>query len=74
MPDSMQLSDGEDEPVDLKEALFSDPIVGTEQTLHDQHGPGAIEPRPLPSPPGFTPSQWATHCITHLPYHPGCTI
>ena len=68
------LEEEEEEAVDLKDALFSDPIVGTEQVLQDEHGPGAIAARLLPSPPSFTPAQWARHCLTHLPFHPGCPI
>ena len=64
----------EEEAVDLKDALFTDPIVGTEQILKDEHGPGALQPRPLPTPPTFTPAQWARHCLTHLPFHSGCPI
>ena len=57
-----------------KRLWFNDPIIGTEQIVEDEHGPGAREARPLPSPPSVTPAQWAKHCITHLPFQPGCPI
>ena len=64
----------EEEIVDMKTALPSDPITGVEQILLDEHGPGALEARPLSSPPTMTPAQRAKHNLTHLPYHPGCAI
>ena len=48
--------------------------MGTEHVTLDSHGPGAIEVEPMASPPDMTPAQWAKHVITHLPYHPGCSI
>ena len=61
-----------DEDIDLKQALFDDPIVGRGPTLLDEHGLGALEPRELSSPPTMTPAQRAKHNLTHLPFHPGC--
>ena len=69
-----EIGEEEDEPVNLDEGLFQEPIVGTEEILHDENGPGARTPASLPSPPSFTPAQWARHCLTHLPYHSGCPI
>ena len=63
-----------EEDVNLKDALFDDPIIGHGQTLLDEHGPGALEPLPLATPPTMTPAQRAKHNLTHLPYHPGCPI
>ena len=65
--------DGE-EAIDPKDVLLGDRIVGTEHVTLDSHGPGAIEVEPMASPPDMTPAQWAKHVITHLPYHPGCSI
>ena len=64
-----------DEPeVNLKDALFSDPIVGIDRVTASEHGPGALPARPLPTPPSMTPAEKAIHDITHLPFHPGCPI
>ena len=61
--------------VDSKDVLLEDRIVGTEhKTFDDKTGPGAIEVNPMATPPEMTPAQWAKHSITHLPYHPGCSI
>ena len=60
--------------VDLKDALFSDPIVGVERVNVTEHGPGALEARPLTTPPAMTPAEKAKHDLTHLPFHPGCAI
>ena len=65
--------EGEEE-VNLKEALFSDPIVGVERVTLTEHGAGAIEARPLPTPPTMTAAEKAKHDLTHLPFHPGCPI
>ena len=49
-----QAAQEEEEEIDLKLALPSEPIVGTDKVLADQHGPGAIAARALPttnSPP-----------------------
>ena len=71
-PCAVQGGDGED--VDLKEALFDDPIIGSGHTLCDSNGLGALEPRALASPPSMTPAARANHNLTHLPYHPGCPL
>ena len=63
-----------EEIVDPKDVLMDDRIVGTEHVTLDKHGPGAIEVDPMNAPTEMTPSQWAKHIITHLPYHPGCSI
>ena len=60
--------------MDPKDVLLGDQIVGTEHVTLDKHGPGAIEVDPMNAPTEMTPSQWAKHIITHLPYHPGCSI
>ena len=67
-------AEDEEEIVDLKYVMFHDPIVGVEQIVETEHGPGAREAKPLPSPPTFTPAQRAKHCLTHLPFHPGCPM
>ena len=72
---SSELSVPDDpEEVNLKDALLSDPIVGLEKTILDEHGPGAREPSPLPSPRSMTAAQKAIHDLTHLPYDPACPI
>ena len=57
------------EEVNLKEAIMDDPIIGVEQ--QDE---GAIEAKPLRSPPVMTPAQREIHNLTHQPPHPGCEI
>ena len=64
----------DEEEVDTDLALLDDPIVGVERVLDDHHGPGAIEAKPLSSPTSMTPAAFMKHCLTHLPYHPGCPI
>ena len=73
MGDGVQ-EEQEDEEVGPKKALFNDPITGTDVVLLDEHGPGALEAQPLPSPPTMTAAQRRTHNLTHLPMHPGCAI
>ena len=67
-------ADEDDVDVDLRQALFKDPIVGNGHVLLDENGPGALEPRALSTPPSMTPAQKAKHNLTHLPYHAGCPI
>ena len=69
-----QPGDGEGELVDMKNAVFKAFIVGEEQILLDQHGPRAVQPEPLSSPPAMSAAQWAKHVLTHRPYHPGRPI
>ena len=63
-----------DEVIEPKDVLIGDRIVGVEHVTYDGHNPGAIEIEPMTTPPQMTPTQWAKHSITHLPYHPGCSI
>ena len=49
-------------------------IIGEEQVTLDEHGPGASEPKGLPSPRKMTPSAEAKHWLTHLPYDPACEV
>ena len=71
--ESLMQPAGLDEPeVDLKHAIFQEPIVGTEKVLLDSHGPGAVAPRAISEPRPMTPAELAIHNLTHLPYHPGC--
>ena len=59
--------------MDLKgHAVLDDPIVGHEVTISDDHGPGALAVRPLPSPHPPTPQAMARHFLTHVPYAPWC--
>ena len=60
--------------VDMKDAVFDDKIIGTEATTMSEHGPGAIEPRQLPTPHRMLPSKEAKHWLTHLPYDPACEL
>ena len=55
-------------------ADVDDPIVGVEHVLEDENGPGALPARSLASPPSMTPAAFLRHCLTHVPYHPGCPI
>ena len=66
-------ADGE-EVINPKDVLLGDRIVGTEHVTLNEHGPGAIDVKPMKAPPELTVEQWARHAITHLPYHPGCAI
>ena len=61
-----------DEAVDLKHALMNDPIVGVEQVILDEHGPGGREAVPLRSPSSMTAAQRAKHNLTHQPPDPAC--
>ena len=63
-----------DDEVDLREALVDDPIVGIETVVFDEHGPGALEARPLRTPPAMTPAEKEKHDLTPQPPHPGCPI
>ena len=65
---------GDDEDVDMELADLDDPIVGVDRVLFDENGPSALPAQPLASPPTMTPSEFLKHCLTHLPYHPGCPI
>ena len=61
------VDEDEEELVDFGKALINDPIVGVEQVVLDEQGPGALEAVPMKSPPSMSPAQWAKHCLTHLP-------
>ena len=65
--------DGED-TIDAKDVMLGEHIVGTDKVMYDANGPGALEVQPLTTPSDMSPAQWAKHCISHLPYHPGCSI
>lgn len=62
------------EEVDIKKALLEDPIVGTDMVVLDEHGPGALQPSPLPSPRPMAEKPKVLHDIAHLPYDPGCPM
>ena len=64
----------EEEPVDLSKAMLSDPIVGVEAVIHDEHGPGARRAKALPTPKPMSPAQKEQHDLTHLPFDEGCWI
>ena len=72
--DKMSDFAGIDEDVDTDLAMLDDPIVGVERVTADKNGPGALTARALPTPPSMTPAAFMRHCLTHLPYHPGCPI
>ena len=55
-------------------AALDDPIVGVEQVVLDANGPGARQPRPLPSPKPMTHAQKVIHDLSHLPHDPVCPI
>ena len=64
----------DEEEVDMRQALLDDPIVGIEQVVETEHGPGARQPRPLPSPKPMSAAQKAIHDLSHLPHDPACHI
>ena len=49
-------------------------MIGTEQVTLTEHGPGALQPKNLPSPHQMLPAQKAKHWLTHLPYDPSCEL
>ena len=63
-----------DDVVDPNQIAHHDPITGVEATVLDENGPGALEPKPLSTPPDMTPAQRAKHNLLHLPMHLGCPI
>ena len=64
----------EEEDIDPNSVAHNDPITGVEITVLDEDGPGALEPKPLSTPPDMTPTQKAKHDLLHLPMHLGCLI
>ena len=64
----------EEEIVNPIHAMFGEPIIGVEQIVWDENGPGAKSPSSLPKPKGMTPQEWAMHVVTHLPYNCSCPI
>ena len=73
--DAVKGLDVEEEEVNPKHAMLSDPTVGMEKvTWEDGKGPGAIAAKPLPSPKPMSDAQRRIHDPTHLPYDPGCPI
>ena len=65
--------DVDDEPaINFGHVQLKDPIVGVEEVISDEHGAGAIPASPLRSPKSMSQAEWERHCITHLPFHPGC--
>lgn len=65
-----------EEELNAKHIVLWDPTVGTQYKTLDDHGPGAIAAKdmPSPSPKEMTPAQRARHWITRLPYDPGCGV
>ena len=57
-----------------KVAVLGEPIVGQEVVTLDEHGPGAIKARGLPSPKEPTQAARDLHYLTHLPYCSWCPI
>ena len=58
----------------MKDAVMDDNIIGVEVTTTNEHGPGAMEPRVLPTPHRMLPSKEAKHWLAHLPYDPACEL
>ena len=58
----------------MSDAVFDEKILGVEATTMDAHGPGALEPKVLPTPHRMLPSKEAKHWLTHLPYDPACEL
>ena len=55
--------------------MLDDPIVGIDKvTFDDQHGPGALRPRPLPVPKPMTAAEKEEHDLNHLPFDKRCEI
>ena len=63
-----------EEELDPKSVAVEDSIIGDEHVTLGEHGPGAIEAKPMPSPKAMTPQQRAKHFISHLPYDPDCEV
>ena len=55
----------EEEEIDMRLALKSDPIVGTDLVISDSNGPGALTPKPLSTPHSMTPREKAIHNLTY---------
>ena len=53
--------EGRETMADMKDAVMDDKIIGVEVTTTDDHGPGALEPRVLPTPHRMLPSKEAKH-------------
>ena len=58
----------------MRDAVLEEKIIGRDDVTLDEYGPGAIQPKALPSPRRMLPSQEAQHWLTHLPYDPACEI
>ena len=65
-------TDDGDNGVDLRDALFDDPIVGVEHTLLDENDLGARKPNPLASPKPMSPAKKAANDLAHLPFREWC--
>ena len=70
-PDQKDAGGLADQPLDDEirdgDAELGDIIVGK-----DPVDPRTHKMAPLPLPKLMTPAEYAKHCVTHLPYHPGC--
>ena len=47
--------EGTEMMADMKDAVLDDKIIGVEATTMDEHGPGALEPKFLPTPNRMLP-------------------
>ena len=63
-----------EEELDPKSVAVEESIVGDELVTLDEHGPGALEPKPMASPKAMTPQKRAKHFVSHLPYDPDCEV
>ena len=69
-------ADFQDEVVDLPEvAVLGDKIVGVDVVTYDEHGPGVLPVKPLPSPQEPTPAERERHNVSgHIKYASWCPM
>ena len=56
----------DEDDVDPDLALLDDPIIGVERIVSTQDGPGALEAKPLSTPPSMTPAAFAVASRSYL--------
>lgn len=67
-------SEEAEEEIDLSKAMLDDPIVGIDKIISDQHGPGSLAAKSLPTPKPMSAAEKEEHDLTHIKFHPGCGI
>ena len=69
------MGDLAEEESDPKRVVVDEPICAEELVTLDEHGPGALKPRPLPGPKEMSAIERGKHYAAgHLPYDPRCEI